>query len=130
MIKEDFAGGPSYAQSKAADIMLSAECARRWGHKGVVSVSLNPGNLRTELVRDRSWFEKWVAGWLNYPAEMGAWTELFAGWSPEVTPDMNGCYIIPWGRVGRFNEGLERAIDDGKGEVLWGVCEGIIEKYM
>jgi NAD(P)-dependent dehydrogenase (short-subunit alcohol dehydrogenase family) len=79
MIKQDFSGGPSYAQSKAADIMLSSECARRWGSKGVVSVSLNPGNLRTELVRDRSWFEKWVAGWLNFPAEMGAWTELFAG---------------------------------------------------
>jgi retinol dehydrogenase-12 len=30
MIKEDWKGGPSYAQSKAADIVLATECARRW----------------------------------------------------------------------------------------------------
>jgi retinol dehydrogenase-12 len=52
---------------------------------GIISTSLNPGNLKTELVRDRSWFEKWVAGWLNHPAEMGAWTEFFAG---IVSPDI------------------------------------------
>ena len=79
-IKEDFAGGPSYAQTKAADIMLGVECARRWGEEGVISNSLNPGNLRSELVRYRTWFEKFVAEWIiNHPVEMGAWTELFAG---------------------------------------------------
>jgi retinol dehydrogenase-12 len=57
---------------------------------------------------------------------MGAWT----GWSPAVTPQMNGCYIIPWGRLGKFNEGLEKAILEGKGEKLWCVCEEIVEKYM
>lgn len=34
MIKEDFAGGPSYAQTKAADIMLAVECAKRWKDGG------------------------------------------------------------------------------------------------
>lgn len=97
---------------------------------GIVSTSLNPGNLRTELIRDRSWFEKWVAGWLNHPAEMGAWTELYAGWSPAITPQMSGCYVIPWGRVGMYNEDLQKAIEEGKGETLWGVCEGIVEKYI
>jgi retinol dehydrogenase-12 len=130
MIKEDFKGGPSYAQSKAADIMLAVECARRWGDDGVISTSLNPGNLRTELVRDRTWIEKVVAGWLNYPAKMGAWTELYAGWSPDITPQMNGCYIIPWGRVGRYNEGLEKAVEEGKGGQLWSVCESIVREYM
>jgi retinol dehydrogenase-12 len=42
---------------------------------------------------------------------------------------MNGCYIIPWGRVGRYNEGLEMAIEEGKAKTLWSVCEGIVEKY-
>ncbi|KAH7085750.1 short-chain dehydrogenase [Paraphoma chrysanthemicola] len=129
MIKEDFKGGPSYAQSKAADIILATETARRWGEEGIISTSLNPGNLRTELVRDRSWFEKLVAGWLNHPAEMGAWTELYAGWSPEITPKMNGCYVIPWGRVGRYNEELEKAVHGGKGDKLWTVCEQIVGRY-
>lgn len=79
MIKEDFGHAPVYAQSKAADIMLAVECARRWGDEGIISNSLNPGNIRSELVRDRTWFEQWVAGWLNYETEMGAWPELYAG---------------------------------------------------
>jgi retinol dehydrogenase-12 len=148
MIREGFGGAPVYAQSKAADIMLGVQCATQWGPQGIISVSLNPGNLRTELVRDRTGFEKWVAGWMNYPAEMGAWTELFAGtyllsllgfgakltivvgWSPEITPERNGSYVIPWGRFGRFNGNLERAIEEEKAKRLWEVCEGIVEKYM
>ncbi|CAO2650472.1 Nn.00g017640.m01.CDS01 [Neocucurbitaria sp. VM-36] len=130
-IKEDFAGGPSYAQTKAADIMLGVECARRWGDEGIISTSLNPGNIRSELVRDRTWFEKFVAEWIiNHPTKMGAWTELFAGWSQEITPQLNGCYIIPWGRIGEYNDGLKQAITDGKAKQLWEVCEGIVQKYM
>lgn len=78
-IKEDFGAAPTYAQSKAADIMLGVECARRWGEEGIISNSLNPGNIRSELVRDRTWVEQWVASWFNYPTEMGAWPELYAG---------------------------------------------------
>lgn len=96
---------------------------------GIISTSLHPGNLRTELVRDRTWFEKWISGWINHPAEMGAWTELYAGWSPEVTPEMNGQYFIPWGRVGKYNANLEKAIANGKGDKLWDVCEAIVEEY-
>ncbi|KAF2833520.1 NAD(P)-binding protein [Ophiobolus disseminans] len=130
MLREGFGGAPVYAQSKAADIVLGVECARRWGGDGISSTSLHPGNLLTELVRYRTGFEKWVAGLMNHPAEMGAWTELYAGWSPEVAPEMSGRYYIPWGRVGRYNADLERAIAEGKGEKLWEVCEGIVEKYM
>jgi len=130
MLREGFGGAPVYAQSKAANIMFGVECAKRWGADGIISTSLHPGNLRTELVRDRTGFEKWVAGWMNHPAEMGAWTELYAGWSPDVTPQMNGRYFIPWGRVGRYNAELERVIGEGKGETLWEVCEGVVEGYM
>jgi retinol dehydrogenase-12 len=40
MIKEDFRGGPSYAQSKAADIMFGVECAKRWGGEGMLFIFL------------------------------------------------------------------------------------------
>ena len=129
-IKENFRGGPSYALSKAGVIMLAVECAKRWGSVGITSTSFNPGNLRSELIRDRTWFEKFIASWMNHPTEMGAWTELYAGWAPNITPQMNGCYIIPWGRVGRYNEGLEKAIEEGKAETLWDVCERVVEKYI
>lgn len=119
MLKEHLSGAPVYAQSKAANIVLGIECSKRWGDDGITSTSLHPGNLKTELVRDRTGFEKWIAGWMNHPAETGAWTELYAGWSPEVTKDMNGGYFVPWGRVGRYNGDLERTVREGKGE---GVC--------
>lgn len=34
MMREGFGGAPVYAQSKAADIMLGVECAKRWGAEG------------------------------------------------------------------------------------------------
>lgn len=41
----------AYGQSKAGDIILGREFARRYGDSGVVSVSLNPGNLKSNLQR-------------------------------------------------------------------------------
>ncbi|PWW77653.1 NAD(P)-binding protein, partial [Tuber magnatum] len=40
-----------YGQSKAANIILAAEAVKRWSGSGILSVSLNPGNLRTSLMR-------------------------------------------------------------------------------
>ena len=36
---------------------------------------------------------------LLHNAKLGAYTELWAGLSPEVTEEQNGKYIIPWGRL-------------------------------
>jgi retinol dehydrogenase-12 len=52
MIKEDFRGGPSYAQSKAADIMLAVECARRWGGEGMLFLCLVIGIGVIEMLTD------------------------------------------------------------------------------
>jgi hypothetical protein len=43
----------------------------------------------------------------------GAYTELFAGLSPDVTPDHNGAWIIPWGRIAPIRKDLGAA---GKSE--------------
>ncbi|KAL5116758.1 short-chain alcohol dehydrogenase [Pleosporales sp. CAS-2024a] len=97
MIKQNFKDAVVYAQSKAACIVLATECAKRC--TDITSTSLNPGNLSTELVRDRSWFEKLITRCFFYEARMGSWTELYAGWSPDITPQMSGAYVIPWGRI-------------------------------
>lgn len=54
--------------------------------------AVNPGNLNTELQRH-------TAGWLKLALKTalhtpihGAYTELFAGLSPDVTPDNNGAW--------------------------------------
>lgn len=36
---------------------------------------------------------------LLFPAQLGAYTELFAGLDAGLTLDHSGAYIIPWGRI-------------------------------
>ncbi|TVY69598.1 putative oxidoreductase [Fusarium oxysporum f. sp. cubense] len=49
-----------------------------------------------------------IMGSMLYPPIYGAYTELFAGLSPEVTIEKTGSWIIPWGRFGIPREDLER----------------------
>lgn len=46
---------------------------------------------------------------LLFPAIFGAYTELFVGLSPSITGDLNGSYIIPWGRVAKLKSDIEEA---------------------
>ena len=43
-----------YGQSKAAKAYLAAEFAERFGRDGIISVSWNPGNLKSELQKHLS----------------------------------------------------------------------------
>ncbi|KAF7369180.1 hypothetical protein MVEN_00245200 [Mycena venus] len=40
-----------YSQSKWANAVFSAEIARRYGDKGIISIAVNPGNLRNQFVQ-------------------------------------------------------------------------------
>ncbi|KAL0059084.1 short-chain alcohol dehydrogenase [Marasmius tenuissimus] len=81
--------GKLYMYSKFGIVVLSNEFARRYGEQGIVSTSLNPGNLKTDLQRDTPKIFMLLFGWLFSPAPYGALTQLWAGVSPE-TADMNG----------------------------------------
>lgn len=52
--------------------------------------SLNPGNLKTELMRHMNPFSKLIFHLTFHEPIQGAYTELFAGLSPEVTLDRSG----------------------------------------
>jgi len=41
------------------------------------------------------------------PAKYGAYTELFAGLSPDVTLEKNGAFLLPWGRFGDVPDHIE-----------------------
>jgi len=105
--KKDQGAWHKYAVSKAGNILHSKEFAKRYGSDGVISVSLNPGNLKTPLQRH-------VPGWqyaafsfaLHAPIH-GACIELFAGLSPDVTLENNGAWIIPWGRINPVRKDIE-----------------------
>ncbi|KAJ3035480.1 hypothetical protein HDV00_003729 [Rhizophlyctis rosea] len=109
-----------YAHSKAGNFFLAHEFARRYTNTNVLSVAWNPGNLKSELQRHTPPYQEYLMRALYYPAKLGGYTELFAGWSPEVTKETNGGYIIPWGRIDTENL---------RADVLDGDKEGVAAKF-
>ncbi|KFA63727.1 hypothetical protein S40285_09126 [Stachybotrys chlorohalonatus IBT 40285] len=89
-----------YAVSKVGNYFHATEYAARYKQDGIVSVSLNPGNLDSDLWRTQGAFVHWLLRKaILYPNVFGAYTELFAGLSPAVTMEHTGSFIAPWGRL-------------------------------
>jgi len=42
---------------------------------------------------------KFIVRALLHELKMGAYTELYAGLSPDVKMEMSGGYVVPWGRM-------------------------------
>lgn len=108
-----------YAVTKTANWYLAAALARQLEGTNVLSIVQNPGNLRTNLLRHHEWMNYLVFP-LLYSPRYGAYTELWAGLSQDLTLQDNGGYIIPWGRKHPSpREDLVRAIkireDGGNG---------------
>ncbi|KAK1997959.1 NAD(P)-binding protein [Colletotrichum falcatum] len=124
----------NYGASKAGTWFLSREFARRHKADGIVSVCLNPGYLKTASFDGTPAPVMFVLNHVMLSEPIyGAYTELFAGLSPEVTMESSGSYIIPWGRI-RPNAvtsrpDLIKAGDSeeegglGYGAKLWAWCE-------
>lgn len=126
----------NYITSKTVNYLLASELAHREGRsKGIISVSINPGAANTKLFRHTPWL-KFLARPLLYRAELAAYTELYAGISPDITLAINGCYIVPWGRVSTsVREDLVVAArpsdQDGSGRAteVWEFCEQATREY-
>ncbi|KXS98362.1 hypothetical protein AC578_4693 [Pseudocercospora eumusae] len=128
----------NYVLSKSANVLLAAEAARRYGESnGLVSVAVNPGNLNTRLQRHMTWWQYTVARLLLFPAFLGAYTQLYAGWSDDISvANNNGSYIWPWGRIGCLQKDLEEAVRPGPEErpslaaKFWSWCDESVSEYM
>ncbi|MCJ1323975.1 hypothetical protein MMC10_000637 [Thelotrema lepadinum] len=89
----------SYENSKVGNWFLANAVASQVGSDGILSVTQNPGNLKTELLRHMPWVVGFLTAPLLYTARDGAYTELWAGLSEELTIEDGGKYIVPWGRL-------------------------------
>ncbi|KAI0433045.1 hypothetical protein F5Y09DRAFT_300131 [Xylaria sp. FL1042] len=99
-----------YAISKAGNYLHGSEFARRHRADGIVSVTLNPGNLDSELWRNQPYLiAKFLKWFILHPSINGAYTELFAGLSPEVTMERTGAWIAPFGRFMRIRKDVKDA---------------------
>ncbi|CAA7262941.1 unnamed protein product [Cyclocybe aegerita] len=116
--------GSLYAQSKLGNVLFANEFGRRYADQGIVSTSVNPGNLRSDLQRHLSVFERTFINWMLYPTSFGALTQLYAGTSPQGA-DMNGQFLIPWARPAALPSG---ARDPKLGEELWKWLEEQVAK--
>jgi retinol dehydrogenase-12 len=61
-----------------------------------------------------------------YPPIFGAYTELFAGLSPEINAMASGSYIIPWGCIGQLKDSLAAGLRE-KSEGGTGVAKRFYE---
>ncbi|KAH7026698.1 uncharacterized protein B0I36DRAFT_366227 [Microdochium trichocladiopsis] len=110
---------PSYAASKLGNYLHAAEYARRHSSpssspssssSSILAVSLNPGNLDSDLWRTQGAAFHWLLRTLFfYPVVNGAYTTLFAGFSPEVNDKTSGGFVAPWGRLWQTSPPLAKA---------------------
>ncbi|KAJ6512647.1 NAD-binding protein [Mycena sanguinolenta] len=106
-----------YAQSKFGNVVFSNELFRRYGDKGIVSVALNPGNLRSNLQRHLRGVQAFIVNSILFPTPLGALTQLWAG-TADVGKTFGGKYLIPWAR-----EGKSASNDPAAEKALWTWCE-------
>ncbi|KAF4341839.1 light induced alcohol dehydrogenase Bli-4 [Fusarium beomiforme] len=88
----------NYANSKTGNWYLASVLADQVGCEGVLSVCINPGNLHSNLLRHLPSIIGYVVSPLLYHAKFGAYTNLWAGLSPNLQIEDGGRFILPWGR--------------------------------
>ncbi|KAL9037637.1 MAG: hypothetical protein Q9214_005614 [Letrouitia sp. 1 TL-2023] len=89
----------NYAYSKTGNWFLASSLATQVGSKGLLSVTQNPGNLKTPIMRNVPWILGLILSPILYDAKMGAYTELWAGLSADLRIEDGGRYVVPWGRL-------------------------------
>lgn len=98
-----------YGQSKAINIYQARVWAKHHADSGIVSLIVNPGHLKTELQRHLTGISGYIIDKTLYPANYGAYTELYAALHPSLTTDQTGAFISPWGRIGPVRPDIEAA---------------------
>jgi NAD(P)-dependent dehydrogenase (short-subunit alcohol dehydrogenase family) len=117
LLRKDTNPQRNYENSKVGNWFLAHALDAQERTNGILSVVVNPGNLKSSLTRHMSPLVPLLVAPLLYPARMGAYTELWAGLSSELNLSDGGRYILPWGRFHpNPREDLLRAMkrkDDG-----------------
>ncbi|KIW53401.1 hypothetical protein PV05_08976 [Exophiala xenobiotica] len=127
----------SYGISKAANYFLAHEFGKRFGTRdGVLHNSYNPGNLQSDLQRHAQSQYPAFAMWilyklLLYPTVYGAYTELYAGLSQDLTINDQGVYIVPWGRRAGVKKDVQVEVEKegGNADKLYEWCDRVTREY-
>ncbi|KAK6199299.1 short-chain alcohol dehydrogenase [Scheffersomyces amazonensis] len=116
-----------YGQSKAFNILSAKQWTKAHPEAtNVVCASLCPGFLKTELQRHLKGFEAFMINRLLHEPRNGAYTELFAALSPELTRAKTGAYIESFGKFGKERADLQ---DPAAAEKSWNFLNQEVAKY-
>jgi len=127
--KVDKGAWHKYGVSEAGNILHSKEFPKQHWEDGIISVPVTPGNLKTNPTNA-------IVGLLLHHPIYGAYTELFAGLSPEVTMEKSRAWIAPWGRFLLLRKDFEAAskteVEGGTGVGLqfWDWTEEQVKPYL
>ncbi|KAI5922626.1 putative short-chain dehydrogenase [Camillea tinctor] len=125
-----------YAISKTGNWMHGVEYAKRHRTDGIISIPLNPGNLSSDLYRDAGLALRLVCKLITYPSIKGAYTELFAGLSPDITIEKTGSWVVPFGRIMPIRKDLLDATrsegegGNGTAEKFWDWSEDQVKPFI
>lgn len=112
--KNDKTRYSKYGTSKAGNVFHAREFPRRFPNSKIVSLPLDPGNIDTDLYRHIPSPARWfLSRFILAPPVYGAYTELFAGLSPDVKTSDNGRWIAPYGKFSTLRSDVEEACKEG-----------------
>ncbi|KAM0323861.1 hypothetical protein ACHAQA_008441 [Verticillium albo-atrum] len=114
---KDEDGMTKYHRSKAGNLIHAAEFQRRYPDSGIVSVSMNPGLLKTNLQRNFSTAQNFQV--------FGAYTELFAGLDSSVTSKDK--WITPFGKR---EEPRPDVVEPELGRKYWNWSEDQVKPFL
>ncbi|KAM0414703.1 hypothetical protein ACHAPT_013442 [Fusarium lateritium] len=112
-----------YGVSKAGNYFQAMGFAKRFAKDGITSV----------LARDTGYLFGHFHHLISYPPVNGAYTELYAAFSPDVS---NGSWVIPFGRIGNIKSSLQDGAKDeseggtGTAQKFWKWQEEQVKPYL
>jgi len=126
MFEKRWRGLAAYSQSKLANVLFSNELARRWKELDITSNALNPGNVRSRIMRNNKLLHVLLrsplARLVVLSEEEGARASVHLATAPELR-----------GVSGQYFERLKRAEpspaarDEAAAHRLWEVSERLAE---
>ncbi len=123
-----YRGMQAYSRSKLANVLFTAELARRLAGTGVTANCLHPGTVATGFARDHdakgflAFGVKVIRPFILTP-EQGARTSVYLATAPEVA-DVTGQYFVKC----RVRTPSPAAQDEAAAVLLWSVSEDLVDR--
>lgn len=120
-----------YFHSKALNVMEAILWSRKHENSGVLSVSVHPGVINSDLGRYLSSVESFFSSFIAQPVVYGAYSEMYGAVSPDLTVEKHsGAYIVPYGTVGIARGDIVKAAEGKEGDKVWQWLTEVTDPYI